>query len=113
MPRVHSRPWIRVISSGHEPDLHFYAERLFSLGVRRVSAVGGRKLATSLIDARLVSDLYVTTSPLEGGRPDSPMYEGTGSLSRDLVVRKQTSGGVVFEHFIIGAGPQASSPDLA
>jgi 5-amino-6-(5-phosphoribosylamino)uracil reductase len=102
--RVRPRPWISVISSGHAPDLHVYAERLFSLGIRRVSAVGGRKLATGLIDSRLVSDLYLTTSPTEGGHPSSPMYEGTRPPSRDLAIRKRSSEGVVFEHFIMRAG---------
>jgi 5-amino-6-(5-phosphoribosylamino)uracil reductase len=102
--RTRSRPWITVISSGNKPDLRSYAERLFSLGIRRVSAVGGRKLATGLIDSGLVSDLYLTTSPIEGGSPSSRMYEGTRPPSRDLVIRKRSSEGIVFEHFIMRAG---------
>ena len=102
--RVSSRPWIGVISSGAKPDLRVYTERLAGLGIRRVSAVGGRKLATGLIDSRLVSDLYLTTSAIEGGTPGSPMYEGTRPPSRDLVVRKRSAEGVVFEHFIVRAG---------
>ena len=102
--RTGSRPWITVISSGVKPDLHLYAERLFILGIRRISAVGGRRLATGLIDSRLVSDLYLTTSPSEAGNPGTPMYEGAGPLSRDLVIRKRSAEGIIFEHFILRAG---------
>lgn len=93
-----------MISSGVKPDLHLYAERLFALGIRRISAVGGRRLATGLIDSRLVSDLYLTTSPIESGNPATPMYEGAGPLLCDLVIRKRSSGGIIFEHFILSAG---------
>jgi 5-amino-6-(5-phosphoribosylamino)uracil reductase len=102
--RTRSRPWITVISSGNTPDVQVYADRLFGLGIRRVSTVGGRTLASGLIDSGLVSDLYLTTSPLEGGRPDSPMYGGTRPPSTDLVVRKRSSGGIVFEHFVMRVG---------
>jgi riboflavin biosynthesis pyrimidine reductase len=99
--RVRSRPWVTVISSGARPDLRVYAERLFALGIHRVSAVGGRKLATGLIDSSLISDVYLTTSPIEAGIPGSPMYEGTRWFSRNLVIRKRSSENVVFEHFIM------------
>lgn len=108
--RIRSRPWISVISSGNEPDLRFYAGRLFSLGIRRVSVVGGRTLATGLMDAGLVSDLYLTTSPIEGGSPGSPLYAGTRAPARELVVRKRSSEGIVFEHFILRAGAKPPVP---
>ena len=98
---VRARPWITVISSGDEPDLQVYAERLFGLGIVRVSAVGGPTLVTGLIDAGLVTDLYLTTSPIEGGRPGTPVYEGTRPPPRDLVVRKRSSEGIAFEHFLV------------
>jgi riboflavin biosynthesis pyrimidine reductase len=98
---VRPRPWISVISSGDKPDLQVYAERLFGLGIVRVSVVCGPTLVTGLIDAGLVSDLYLTTSPIEGGRPGTPMYEGTRPPSRDLVIRKRSPEGIVFEHFLV------------
>ena len=53
-----------------------------------------------LIDAGLIEDLYLTTSPTIGGEPNTPLYPKP--LRKDLVVRKQGTGideGVVFEHF--------------
>jgi riboflavin biosynthesis pyrimidine reductase len=100
--RVRSRPWITVISTGEPPDLRRGAERLRSeLGIERISAIGGRFAATALIDAGLVGDLYLTTSPIEAGTPDTPLYAGQRPPRRDLVVQKQSSEGVVFEHFVL------------
>jgi riboflavin biosynthesis pyrimidine reductase len=100
--RAGSRPWITVISTGEPSDLRRGAERLRSeLGIQRISAIGGRSAATALIDAGLVSDLYLTTSPISAGTPDTPMYTGTRPPTRDLIVRKQSSEGVMFEHFVL------------
>jgi 5-amino-6-(5-phosphoribosylamino)uracil reductase len=100
--RVGSRPWITVLSTGEQSDLRRGAERLRrDFGIERVSAVGGRSAATALLDAGLVSDVYVTTSPISAGSPDTPMYTGSHPPQRDLVVRRQSSQGVVFEHFVL------------
>ena len=78
------------------------AERLRTeLGIERLSAIGGRFAATALIDAGLVSDLYLTTSAIARATPDTPMYTGTRPPRRDLVLRKQAVDGVVFEHFVL------------
>jgi hypothetical protein len=45
-------------------------------GIATVSAIGGRRTATSLLDEGLVQDLYLTTAPTNGGEPDTPMYKG-------------------------------------
>jgi dihydrofolate reductase len=61
--------------------------------------VGGRTIATALIDAGLVQDVYLTTSPREGGEPNTPMYPKP--INADVIVRKHGTGretGVVFEH---------------
>ena len=76
-------------------------EKLRRLGIERVSAVGGRTLAAALIDAGLVQDVYLTTSPRPGGEPNTPMY--AKPLDTALVVRKRGTGidaGVVFEHLV-------------
>ena len=100
--RVRSRPWITVISPGESIDVRRGVERLRGeLGIERISAIGGRSAATALIDAGLVSDLYLTTSAIRAGVADTPMYTGTRPPRRELVVRKRTSGGVVFEHFLL------------
>jgi hypothetical protein len=52
---------------------------------------------------RVVDDLYLTTSPIDGGQPHTPFYEGP-PLPLDLVVAKAALGpdaGVRFEHFAV------------
>lgn len=56
-------------------------EQLRAIGVERISAVGGRGLATELIDAGLVQDLYLTTSPITGGEPGTPWKALRGHAS--------------------------------
>jgi dihydrofolate reductase len=74
-------------------------------GVERISCVGGHSLATQLIDAGLVQDVYLTTAPKPGGAVGTPMYPRP--LNASLVVRKAGSGverGVVFEHLTLSEG---------
>jgi 5-amino-6-(5-phosphoribosylamino)uracil reductase len=100
--RSRSRPWITVISTGAPPDVRRGAERLRTeFGIERISAVGGRFAATALIDAGLVSDLYLTTSAIAAGTRDTPMYTGTRPPRRELVLRKESVDGIVFEHFVV------------
>lgn len=100
--RTRERPWMSIVSSGSEPDLRAVMQRLRrAFGIERVSAVGGRTLATSLIDQGLVTDLYLTTSAREEGRPGTPMYAGSTPPRRALVVRKQATDGTGFEHFVL------------
>jgi len=96
------RPWITpiVVDIGHTLIDAF--EQLQAMGVRRISAVGGRGLAADLIDAGLVQDLYLTTSPVAGGEPGTPMY--SRPLDLQTVVRKRGTlheTGVVFEHLVL------------
>ena len=97
--RVAERPWIRTLVMDKPEDLPHAFEQLRELGITHVSAIGGRRIAAQLIDARLVQDVYLTTSPRDGGEPNTPMYPG--SLEGAVVVRKRgTDGesGVTFEH---------------
>ena len=101
---VASRPWIAIVSTSTGSDLRRGIERLRGdFDIHRVSAVGGRSTATALIDAGVVRDLYLTTSPITGGVPGTPLYGGTHPPVRELVVRKESIEGVTFEHFVIGA----------
>jgi 5-amino-6-(5-phosphoribosylamino)uracil reductase len=100
--RARTRPWITVVSTGNPPTIRLGIELLRKdLGMHRISAIGGRAAATALIDAGVVSDLYLTTSPISAGFPDTPLYSGAHPPRRELVVRKQSQGGVVFEHFLL------------
>jgi riboflavin biosynthesis pyrimidine reductase len=96
------RPWIRTIAMGTPRDLPSAFRMLKSMGVARVSAIGGRTIARAMIDAGLIQDVYLTTSPRPGGEPDTPLYPTP--LDGTLVVRKHGTGreaGVIFEHLII------------
>jgi riboflavin biosynthesis pyrimidine reductase len=102
--RVRGRATVAVISSGEHADMRTFAERLrHDLGIERISAIGGRTVATALVDAGLVSDLYLTTSPRKGGTPNTPWYTGARPPRLDLVVRKQDQTAVVFEHWLVRA----------
>ena len=104
-PHTASRPWIQVLSAGSESDLVAGLRVLRAQhGVTRVSSIGGRRVTTQLIDAGVVQDIYLTTSPLSGGEPNTPFYTGTSPLNTSLIVKKAgqaDEAGVVFEHFVL------------
>ena len=96
------RPWIRTVAMAQPDDLPSAFRGLRSIGVARISAIGGRTIARAMIDAGLVQDLYLTTSPRPGGEPNTPL--SPTPLNGTLVVRKLGTGpeaGVVFEHLIL------------
>jgi riboflavin biosynthesis pyrimidine reductase len=99
------RPWIQTIAMAQPDDLPNAFRRLRSMGVARISAIGGRTIARAMIDARLIQDLYLTTSPRPGGEPNTPL--SPTPLPGTLVVRKGGTGpetGVTFEHLILKSG---------
>lgn len=98
------RPWITPIVVDSGRSLVDAFEQLRAMGIERISAVGGRGLATELIDAGLVQDVYLTTSPMTAGEPGTPIYPRP--LARQTIVRKRGTlheGGVVFEHCLLRA----------
>jgi riboflavin biosynthesis pyrimidine reductase len=102
---VARRPWISVILLEHPADFPAAFERLRARGIERLSCIGGRHIAAQLIDARLVDDLYLTTSPEAGGEPNTPIYPGPLPI-RAEIVRKHGTGaenGVVFRHSLLSS----------
>ena len=94
------RPWITPVIMETPGDLAGAFRQLRTLGIERISCIGGRTLARQLIDAGLIQDLYLTTSANEGGEPDTPLY--STPIRAPIVVRKHGTGpdtGVVFEQF--------------
>lgn len=94
-----ARPWITTVVVDEEQHLAAAFKRIRALGVETISCIGGRTLATQLLDAGLVQDIYLTTSPRAGGEPRTPIYPKP--LDLDLIVQKTGTGveaGVVFEH---------------
>ena len=104
-PHTRTRPWIQVLSAGPTSDLVAGLRTLRSMHqIARVSSTGGRTLATQLIDAGVVQDLYLTTSPKAGGEPNTPLYIGEAWPATSLIARKvgrEEETGVVFEHLSI------------
>lgn len=93
------RPWITPIIMPTQQDLPHALREIRARGVKRISCIGGRSLAGQLLDARLVTDVYLTTSAKEGGEPDTPLSRKP--IDGEVIVRKHGTGpdeGVVFEH---------------
>ena len=104
-PYMGKRPWIHVLNAGAESDIIAGLKTLRAEhGIARASSIGGRTLTTQLLEAEVVQDIYLTTSPKTGGEPNTPFYTGARPLEKTLVVRKagrEEEKGVVFEHFVI------------
>ncbi len=101
---LQARPWITIIPiHGDLPAALLRLRR--DHGVSRISAVGGRVLATSLVDAGLVQDIYLTTSAIDGGEAGTPWYAGPMAPQLQLIVSKREDVGeapIQVEHLVIG-----------
>jgi riboflavin biosynthesis pyrimidine reductase len=103
---LEARPWITPVLMQTPAALVDAFRQLRRLGIERISCIGGRTLARQLIDARLVHDLYLTTSAKTGGEPNTPLYPGP--LDGLVVVRKHGTDadtGVTFEQMALTSGP--------
>jgi len=97
------RPWITLIATNDDLPATF-ARLRSDHGIGRISAVGGRVTATSLVDAGLVQDIYLTTSPIDGGEPNTPWYVGKRPPNLKTIVRKRETGvesPIAFEHLAL------------
>lgn len=94
---------VHIISTGRRLNIpHALRDLKEFFGIHSISVIGGRKLATTLIDQGLVHDLYLTTAPKELPGEYTPFYTGRRNFPRELIIRKLGRGrekGVVFEHF--------------
>ena len=105
-----SRPWVTLLGADAASDLRAHLAALAARGVRRISAIGGRHIATALLDAGCVQDLYLTTGTADAGAPGTPYYIGDRPPPLRLVLRKHGRDGergVVFEHWRVESGPGA------
>ena len=101
--RLVLKPWIEVIDGGEPLRFEGALRRLRTRGITVMSCVGGSRTATALLEEKLVSDIYLTTSAKPGGEPHTPYYQGP-PLSLDRVVLKEgrdDERGVTFEHLRI------------
>jgi riboflavin biosynthesis pyrimidine reductase len=100
-PALATRPWVTAVT-GTSVQEQFAA--LASAGIRRACSVGGRRSATELVDAGLVQDVYLTTTPVAGGEAGTPWYTGTRDLRMETLVTKAWDGphgSVRFEHAVL------------
>ena len=100
---VADRPWITVVPLTNDDLTDAFRRLRRDHGLSRISVVGGRTVASSLIDARLIQDLCLTTTALNGGQPNTPFYAGHRSPTLEAMVRKQGTGAtsITFEHFAV------------
>lgn len=104
---LNDRSWITVVPL-HDDDLTDAFRRLrHDHGITRISCIGGRTVAASLVDAGLVQDLCLTTSGSHGGVAHSGWYGGSRPPALDLVVRKEGMGEtapITFDHLAVTSG---------
>ena len=101
--RLRDRPWVEVVDAGNPVSLPAAMRHLRQRGMRVISAIGGRRTATALLRDGLISDIYLTTSPIEAGEPNTPFYEGPPlNLTRILLkAGRGSEAGVRFEHLLV------------
>jgi riboflavin biosynthesis pyrimidine reductase len=95
-----ARPWITPVIMDNPHELRPAFVKLRQLGIDRISVVGGRTLARSLVYAGLIQDLYLTTSPVDGGQPNTPLFDRP--VASRVVARKHgtaNESGVVIERY--------------
>jgi riboflavin biosynthesis pyrimidine reductase len=97
-----SRPGITMIPTDNR-DLTIPLTELRRAGLHRISAIGGRSMASTLFDAGLVQEMYLTTTLKSAGKPGTPFYVGPRRPHLELVLRKRLLSGrgepaVQFEH---------------
>jgi riboflavin biosynthesis pyrimidine reductase len=104
---VSTRPWAELVPmrNGDLAEPLEYLRR--ARGISRISSIGGRTTASSLIDAGLVQDICLTTTARVGGETDTPLYVGKKRPPRTrLIVRKRGEDPaypILFEHLRIVA----------
>jgi riboflavin biosynthesis pyrimidine reductase len=104
--RLRERPWIEVVDGGEPLSMASVMAYLQGRGLRVISAVGGRQTAASLMREGLVSDLYLTTSAITAGEPNTPLDLGEATRLKTLVEKtgRGVEAGVRFEHLAIQTG---------
>jgi riboflavin biosynthesis pyrimidine reductase len=103
-PQLADRSWITMVPIGDSLPAAFATLRR-EHGIGRISAIGGRVTATALVDAGLVQDIYLTTTAIDGGEPETPWYVGERPPRQDTIVRKREVAvelPILFEHLALG-----------
>lgn len=109
--RLRECPWVDVIGAGDPLDLRVALAQLRDRAMAVVAAVGGRRIATSLLDAGLVTDLYVTVREPSSTAAALAFYNGPPLVRRRLLSKagRGSEGAVRFEHLV---PPSVYAPGL-
>jgi riboflavin biosynthesis pyrimidine reductase len=109
--RLRESPWVEVVGAGDPLDLRLALTQLRHRGIAVVSAVGGHRIATSLLDAGLVTDLYITVREPSSAASALSFYAGPPLLRRRLLSKagRGAEGAVRFEHLV---PPSVYAPGL-
>ena len=101
--RLRGRPWADVIDAGEPLSMTVAMRQVHARGLRVISAVGGRRTATSLMREGLVRDFYLTTSAVPAGEPNTPFYAGEPPRMQAVLEKagRGAESGVRFEHLLI------------
>lgn len=106
---LRARPWIRIVRANDSSDLRGVLDELRTgHGIRRISAIGGRATATALVDSGLVQDICLTTTPQNGGAPDTPWYAGARPPRMRVMTEKawyENGSRLLFDHMSIAPRP--------
>ena len=89
-----------MIDGGQPLSMRVALRELKTRGIATVSAIGGRTTARALLRERVVRDVYLTTSAIDAGEPNTPLLEGP--LDAATVLVKEGTGpeqGVRFVHY--------------
>lgn len=102
-PQIRDRSWITIVPLA-ESLVETFKTLREEHGIGRISAVGGRVTATSLVDAGVVQDIYLSTSAIDAGEPNTPWYVGERPPRLETIVQKKevtARSPLLFEHLAI------------
>jgi riboflavin biosynthesis pyrimidine reductase len=104
--RLRTRPWIRVLDAGKSLSLRRALTTLRGEGLAVVSALGGRRVASSLLADGLVTDLYLTSVGESGQAHPRDIHDGPPVLHRRVLAKTSARGTrhVRFEHLVSPTG---------
>jgi riboflavin biosynthesis pyrimidine reductase len=99
------RPWVKIVPIATLGLRATFAALRAVDGISRISVVGGRTIASALLDAGLIQELFLTTTSLSAGEANTPLYTGRHQPAFDLMLKKQTRGHmpILFEHLTVAS----------
>jgi hypothetical protein len=104
--RLRSRPWVRILDAGQPLNLRRALTALRAEGVAVVSALGGRRVSSTLLADNLVTDLYLTSAGESGQTHPRDIHDGPPVLHRRVLAKSSPRGTrrVRFEHLVSPIG---------